>query len=64
MKDEQLIALNDRLADVLVSVKGFKAGILANPNGNKEQRKALIEFSEYIEENLIKGKKHVHNLIS
>ena len=64
MNEKDLITLNDRLADVLVVTKGFKLGVLANPNGNNKQREALLELIEYIEGNLNTSKGLVRKAIS
>lgn len=61
---DDLVTLNDRLADVLCHMQGFKAGIHANVGGNQEQRRALLRHCEYVEENLIDSKRTVKRLIS
>lgn len=48
MTKEEFQVLHDRLADIGCIVEGFKIGILANPNGNKSQRDAMLQMSEFI----------------
>jgi hypothetical protein len=49
LSDAETLVLHDRLADVLCLVSGFKAGVLANPNGNQRARDALLRIAEGIE---------------
>lgn len=63
LEQTDLRFLNDRLADVLVMIKWFKAGILANPNWNQDQKKALIDMSDYIYNTLVESKKKIQKAL-
>jgi hypothetical protein len=54
-----LTELNYRLADVLVYIKGYKAGIEANPQGNAKARQANIELCNWVETNLLDSKRTI-----
>ena len=55
--NEEMTTLNDRLADVLVYVKGFDAAIRSqNTGGNKEARQGLLDMCDYITRNLRESK--------
>ena len=60
---EDMELLNYRLADVLVYIKGYRAAIESNPQGNKTARNAQIELCKWIEDNLTDSKKIVSQVI-
>ena len=61
-KSDRLLDINDRLADVLCTNKGFHLALKSHLGGNDESKKALIEYSEYIATKLTECKHNVHLL--
>ena len=64
MTDKDLITLNDRLADVLVYIKGYKVACQSMSGGNKEVKQAQLDLCNWIESNLTASKKLLSREIS